>query len=264
MQKIAVIIPTYKPGEYIEKCFESIECQTILPSQYCVYIALNGPKEDYECFVKSCLEKFKFNYKYFYLSTVGVSNARNALIANSTEDYLVFVDDDDEISPNYLENLLAASTPTTMGIANVINFKGVRNNQFENYIGKSFAKLADQGTSPLIYRKYFSSPWAKMLHRDMIENVHFDTNLTRGEDGLFMANISMNIHSIVKCRKDTIYYVNYRQNSASRKKVDKLKEVKQLGYLITQYVKMLFQKDFSARFVITRILATARKLGKLI
>lgn len=263
MHKLAVILPTYKPGEYIKECFDSIDKQTLDSSNFCVYIGLNGPKHEYEIFIKKALEKFNFNYKYIYLEIAGVSVARNRLISESTGDYFVFLDDDDEISPNYLESLLSVTTSTTMGISNVINFTGDRGNLFENYIGKSFSQLDDKGSSPFIYRKYFSSPCGKMLHRNMIGNVRFDTNLARGEDGLFMASISKNIHSIKKCSSDTIYYVNHRQNSASRKKVDKRNESKKLIYLAKKYISMLFFKGYSFAFIATRVLATLNHLKKL-
>lgn len=263
MRLVAVIIPTYKPKEYLKECLDSINNQTLDNSKFCVYIGLNGPKDGSECFIKRCLEKFNFNYKYFYLPTAGVSFARNKLIDESTEEYLVFIDDDDIISVNYLENLLKVTNEKTMGITNVINFKVRVEQQFDNYIGQSFANLAFQGTSPLIYRKYFSSPCAKMLHRDMIGNTRFDTNLARGEDGLFMATISKNIDYIAKCSSDTVYYVNCRQNSASRKKVDRRNESKKLIYLVKKYMSMLFFKGYSSAFIATRVLATLNHLKKL-
>lgn len=110
---------------------------------------------------------------------------------------------------------------------------------------------------------FFSSLCAKMLHRDMIGNTRFDTNLARGEDGLFMATISKNIHYIAKCSSDTVYYVNCRQNSASRKKVDRRNESKKLIYLVKKYMAMLFFKGYSPAFIATRVLATLNHLKKL-
>lgn len=242
MSEVAIIIPTYKPGRYIEKCFKSIEEQSLTPSSFCVYVGLNGPKTEYESFVKEALKKFNFNYKYFYLPTVGVSFARNTLIEESSEDYLVFLDDDDEISSNYLENLLAVTTSTTMGLANVVNFTGKKSNQFENYIGKSFLKLPKKGTSTYKYRKYFSSPCAKMLHRNMIEQIRFDTKLALGEDGFFMANLSKNVKYFEKCSDDSIYYVNIRPSSSSRNKIDKFKDFRRIAYLTRRYTCLFLKK----------------------
>ncbi|MGS0498016.1 glycosyltransferase family A protein [Pseudoalteromonas mariniglutinosa] len=264
MSRVAIIIPTYKPKEYLEECFDSISKQTLDNSDFCAYIGLNGPRDDYEYFVKSCLSKFKFNYQYFYIPTAGVSVARNILIAESVEDYLVFLDDDDQISPNYLENLLSITTSKVMGIANVINFMNDRKNQFENYIGRSFSNLESNGTSFFLYRKYFSSPCAKMLHRDMIAQIKFDIKLARGEDGLFMANLSKNIHGFSKAPSDTIYYVNVRPASSSRKKVDRSEEFKKLLYLCGRYLNLTFCNGYNKLFMVTRIVATIKHLKKLL
>lgn len=265
MSQVAIIIPTYKPGDYLNKCLDSVEKQTLKKSDYCVYIGLNGPKDDYERLVKACLEKFTFNYKYFYLSNSGVSFARNELIENSTQDYLVFLDDDDQISPNYLENLLSITTSTTMGIANVVNFTRDRKNQFENYIGKSFSELAPKGKSLFQYRKYFSSPWGKMLHRNMIKQTRFDTHLSLGEDGLFMASLSKNIESFEKSSSDTIYYVNVRENSSSRSRsrINKKNEFKRVVYLTSRYLRLLFISGFNKLFISTRVIATLINFKKL-
>lgn len=264
MNSVAVILPTYKPGEYFLDCLNSIEMQTLNKQFFCVYIALNGPKGDFENFVKRSLEQFTFNYKYYYIAAPGVSLARNKLIDNSVEDYLVFLDDDDEMSPNYLDNLLLVTNPMTMGITNVINFSEKRDNKLKSYIGDSFLKLESNGTSLFRYRKYFSSPWAKMLHRDMLKNTHFDTRLARGEDTLFMTIISKNIAHISKCSDDTIYYVNVRQNSSSRKKVDKKAELKRLLYLCGQYFSYLFNQRYDRFFILTRIAATIKHFKKLL
>lgn len=264
MFKVSVIIPTYKPGDYLVDCLESLDAQTLCKAEYCVYIGLNGPKDNYEEFVLHSLGKFGFNYRYCYISIPGVSQARNHLLNVSKSRYVVFVDDDDLISPIYLESLLNVTNDEVMGLANIINFKGDLSNLFENYIGKSFLSLDSEGDSYFDYRKYFSSPCAKMLSRKMISNLKFDQNLERGEDGLFMANISKNISSFKKGDAAAIYYVNCREGSSSRKDLDKIIEFKKLSYLLIKYLKLLKDKDYNSIFIITRVLSVIRHLIKLI
>ncbi|KGK10169.1 glycosyltransferase family A protein [Vibrio navarrensis] len=263
MFEISVILPVYKPGKYLLDCFNSLDKQTLTRERFCVYIGLNGPKDDYENMIFHYLAEVKFNYKYFYIPTSGVSNARNHLLDASDSQFLVFLDDDDLISPSYLEELMKVTDSATMGLANIINFKDSLSDSFENYIGRSFVKLPPTGRSKPLYRKYFSSPCAKMLHRDMVKDVRFDTQLARGEDGLFMTTISKNIATFAKCNSDAIYYVNHRQNSASRSTVNRLLEIKRVIYLTGKYSKLLFSPGYSFVFIITRILATIRHLKKL-
>src|SRR5699024_1095340 len=177
MSKISVLIPTYKPGWYLQRCLKSIEEQTLPKDKFKVYIALNGPKDNFEEVIHSALESTNFDYEFFYLELASVSNARNYLIENSTEEYIVFVDDDDLLSENYLEELLRVSSEDTIGVSNVYNFIDSIDNRKESYIGKCFQSLEEKTTSKYKSRKYFSSPWAKMIHRIIIKDVRFDINL---------------------------------------------------------------------------------------
>lgn len=263
MKEVAVLIPTYKPKDYFEKCLMSLENQTLGKNKFTVYIALNGPKDDYEKFIFELLKKISFKYKYIYLEQAGVSNARNKLIDLSVEEYIVFLDDDDLVSENYLENLLSVSSDKFIAIANIYNFEKDIDSLKENYIGKTFVLLDDIETSKYKIRKYFSTPWAKMIHRSMIQDIRFDKKVSKGEDSLFMAMISKNVLGIKKTTKDTCYYVYEREGSATRKKVKKSKELKTILYLTAQYVKLFLKKDYEKVFILTRIAATLRKLLRL-
>jgi glycosyltransferase involved in cell wall biosynthesis len=264
MSNIAVLIPTFKPGKYIENCLSSIENQTLPKDTYCVYIALNGPRYPYENYVLNILNKKKFQYKYFYIPYANVSNARNVLLKNSTENFIVFIDDDDIISKNYLENLVDVTTEKYIGIANVYNFEKNLINLKENYIGKSFKKLNNIETNKFRIRKYFSSLWAKMFHRKMIENIMFDKNISKGEDSLFMAIISKNIDGLRKTSLNTCYYVYEREGSVTRSKIKISLEIKINFYLLKQYFILLFEKEYDKTFISTRIVATYLKLINLI
>ena len=134
MKSIAVIIPTYKPKDYLYHCLDSLNKQSIGFDKFCLYICLNGPKEGYEPFVLDTLKVFDFKYKYFFSASKGVSSARNMLIDLSEEDYIVFIDDDDIISSNYLENLLAVSSNDTIGITNVLGFHERLTNLSSHYV----------------------------------------------------------------------------------------------------------------------------------
>lgn len=264
MCKIAVLVPSYKPVEYIEACFNSFEKQTLSKDKFCIYVALNGPKDNYEEYILKLLLKMSFEYKYIYIREAGVSNARNNLLDISNEKYVVFIDDDDQVSENYLENLLSASSEKYIGISNIYNFEKEVAEKKENYIGKTFRILKDKETSKYKIRKYFSSPVAKIIHREMIQDIRFDEKVSKGEDSLFMAMISKNISGIRKTSNDTCYYVFERVGSATRQKIDKKREIKTIFYLTFQYMKLFFRRDYQKIFILTRVGATLLKLIKII
>lgn len=263
MSDIAILIPTYKPGNYIQRCLQSIDRQTLSKDSFKVYIALNGTKDNYEEYVKSLLLYFSFKYEFFYLDEAGVSNARNYLIENSIEAYITFVDDDDCISSVYLESLLSASSINTVGISNVYNFEKDTSERKPSYIGESFLKLPAVEKSKFKSRKYFSSPCAKLMHRDIIGSTRFNTKLAIGEDALFMAELSYKVHAVRKSSSEAIYYVYERANSASRKKVKSLSELKRIFYLTFQYFKIFLQPRYDQVFILTRIAATLKFIKRV-
>ncbi|MDM1706951.1 glycosyltransferase family A protein [Thiopseudomonas alkaliphila] len=256
MSKLAVLIPTYKPAAYLESCLEMLDKQDLSKRFYKVYVALNGTKEKYEEYVLNVLGKFDFDYEYLYLEKAGVSNARNKLIEISTEEFIVFIDDDDLISASYLSELLKVSGETTIGISNVKNFVVDMITLKENYIGCTFSKIRDVEPSKYRSRKYYSSPWGKMIHRNIIADTRFDTNLAIGEDSLFMAKLSYRVNLMKKTSKMACYYVREREGSATRKKIKRKKELKRICYLLKEYSKMLFLPHYERLFITTRIVAT--------
>lgn len=263
MNKIAVLIPTYKPGSYLEECLQCFEDQTLSKEDFHIYIALNGPLEGYQEYVKTLIKKFTFQVTCSYLPEAGVSNARNFLIENSESEFVVFIDDDDLVSENYLEMLLAVSNESFMGVSNVRDFEYDVSETTESYIGKCFDSIADTETSKFITRKYYSSPVAKMLNRNMISICKFDVCLAIGEDSLFMARISNKIFGVVKVGGNATYFVRQRVGSATRSSFRRSDEVKRVFYLLFIYFKMLVSFKYNAVFILTRMVATVMHLKRL-
>ena len=262
MKKVAVLIPTFRPGNYLESCFFSLEKQTLSKELFCVYIALNGPQDPFEDSIFEFLSKMHINYNYVYINEAGVSNARNKLLDISNEEFIVFLDDDDQLSENYLKELLNITSKKEMGISNTYDFENSLDKIKTNFIGMTFDNLKDGECSKYKIRKYFSSPCAKMIHRSMVRDVRFDTNLANGEDSLFMATISNNISAIKKTSSDTCYFVYERAESASRKKLKKHVELKRVYYLLKKYSILFFTPGYDKIFILTRIFATVRSLSR--
>lgn len=67
-----------------------------------------------------------------------IGTKRNKLLKTATGDYIVFVDDDDEISPDYISKILQAtqSSPDCIGINGTISFNGQHERQW--FISKEY------------------------------------------------------------------------------------------------------------------------------
>ena len=263
--KLSVIVPSFKPGDYLFECLQSIFDQTLSQKEYEVLLILNGPSIPYTGKIESFISPFKENgYNIYLLHTdvSGVSNARNIGLDNARGEYICFIDDDDVISKTYLEELYQVSSPTIVGLSNIFSFKETPTecgNDFfvTNYIGKS--EIIERSTK-YGFRHYISFPVAKLFHRDIIGERRFDTRFTNGEDGLFSRLIS-DRYTGLKCTSDkAIYHVRMRQGSASRKKLPITKLIKDtmmlwktlVGYYITN------PKGYSLRLYLISILGVLR------
>ncbi len=214
MKKVSVIIPTYKTGDYIYQCIDSLEKQTLSKHDFEVLIILNGEKEPYYSKIKNYLETNNIDSKLFYTEVCGVSNARNIGLDNSQGENICFVDDDDWVSPYYLQNLHKLINSDCIAISNIIKYDEKK----QNYTSSSYtSKLKFNKKVPVIkYRSYLSNCGAKMIPISMINEKRFNTNFQNSEDALFMFSISDKLKYFNISDKDSIYYIRRRSNSLSR------------------------------------------------
>ena len=122
--EISVIIPTYKPQSYLWECLNSLVNQTFPKEFFEIILVLNGCNEPY----KSNIEKYittsmrDMNINFVHSEKAGVSNARNIALDRVKGKNIAFIDDDDIVSPNYLEELYAKVHPNTIVLSNSYAF----------------------------------------------------------------------------------------------------------------------------------------------
>lgn len=116
--KISVIVPTYKPMDYLWKCLDSLVAQTLLGSEWELLLVLNGCCEPWRTQIEKYIgSKMQgMNVVFVQTDTPGVSNARNIALDRARGEYIMFIDDDDYVSPQYLEELLKAASPDTVSL----------------------------------------------------------------------------------------------------------------------------------------------------
>lgn len=104
--KISVIVPIYNVEEYLDYCLESLVKQTIDKSQMEVLLVNDGSPDNSEAICKKFCDQYPF-FKYFAKENEGVSKTRNFGIKHAQGKYIAYLDPDDALSENSLENLVA-------------------------------------------------------------------------------------------------------------------------------------------------------------
>lgn len=95
---ISIIVPIFNIKEYIRECLLSIKYQSF--TDFEVILVDDGSTDEFENNIVDILEDNRF--RLYKKSNEGQSSARNLGIELSKGDYIVFIDGDDSVEPNFL------------------------------------------------------------------------------------------------------------------------------------------------------------------
>lgn len=211
---VSVIIPTYKPEGYLSECLTALDSQTLDHSRFEVLLLLNGPKDPYMSQIEGFIKEHpNLSCRIAYCKVNGVSYARNRGLDEAKGEYICFLDDDDLITDNYLEELLAIAAPDTIAMSYVCALDDGDKTLRPIYISEDF-KENTRDVPFIAVRRYFYVCWGKLIHRDVIGNRRFDISLKNGEDSQFMLLISDCIQKASFTNCHVKYMYRQRSNSA--------------------------------------------------
>ena len=97
---VSVIIPVYNAEKFLARTINFVLAQTY--KNFELLLVDDGSKDKSAEICQQYVEKDE-RVKYFYKTNGGVSSARNFGIEKATGEYIAFMDNDDEIKPDYLE-----------------------------------------------------------------------------------------------------------------------------------------------------------------
>lgn len=203
--KYSIIIPAYNAEKTIENTINSVINQSY--GNWEIVVVENGSID----FTNSVVGKF-LNDKRISLihSKKGVSFARNKGIENSTGEWILFLDADDELPLNTLDlynnvsdhnnvDIIVGQYESGDGTLEIIENK-------DEYICRCLNNPTKEcNVTGLIFK-------SNIIKETTIE---FDVNLTHAEDSLFFLQVLLNAKNIIVIH-DIVYKVNYVNNSSVR------------------------------------------------
>ena len=267
--KVSVIIPTYQPQDYLWECLDSLVAQTFPKGDFEVVLVLNGCGEPYKSRIEEYVSQrmIGMHVNFIHTEEGGVSNARNVALDHATGEFVTFLDDDDYVSPRYLELLCEKADADTISVCIPYAFKdGDASTPVPYAVRDVYEELHEKKEVRISskVRKYFSGPCMKLIPRSYIQDRRFDVRFKNGEDALFMFLISNKFKKITFANKEAVYYRRYRENSAVTRKRNRWEVIKtgllQMGMYLTYYLRNPF--GYNLNFFLTRFLAVAHGILK--
>ena len=208
---ISVIVPIYNVQNYIEKCLKSISNQTYKNIEI---ILVNDASTDNSLKICKKIQEQDARIKIIDLKiNKGVSNARNVGLENAIGKYICFIDSDDYIEKDMIENMVKNIEKTDSDIS-ICNFKkNIKEKNNSNYL-ETYNK--EELLKKIMGRKFFQGfVWNKLYKRDIIEKygLNFKEDIFICEDLLFNCEYISKINKGVFDGKKLYNYVQ-RKDSA--------------------------------------------------
>ncbi len=259
-KRVSVIIPTYRPGEYIVECVDSVVTQDY-NGLIEIILVLNGPKDPYWSILSDLVEKYS-NVSIYYNEVGNVSMARNIGIQYATGDYVIFIDDDDYVNSNYISSLVADYDDNSVVIARVYNF--IKDKYEKDYLSIPFNKSCKKQTI-LQAKASMNSVCGKLMPLKHLSNIRFDSSISIGEDAYFMFQLSASIKSVI-LSNNAIYYRRIRGDSVSHKSYPFKMVLKNRTMLLKRYTVYYIHhiRDINMLFYINRVLSIIKSTYKIL
>lgn len=176
---ISVVIPTYNVAPYLRLCLESIESQTY--PHFEVLLINDGSRDDSKDICQEFINKDK-RFRYFEQENLGISAARNTGIVNSNGEFITFIDGDDFVDPNYLEELYHAALKNDSEIV-IGSYKEFNEND-NNYYIYVFDDIEEHFNQNELIQKRgieFETSWGILFHKRLFEHIRFPVGKSIGD-----------------------------------------------------------------------------------
>lgn len=206
---LSIIVPVYNAQHYLQECLHSLLTQDIPETDYEV-ICVNDGSTDGSGKILAEFAAEHSNLLIIDQENSGVVTARNVGLSRARGDYVWFVDADDLIAANVLARLRGVIQDTDCDRLVVDGY------QFEQVLTSQQQALARQGNLPDNVPGLDAVVWRSLIRRSFLlrHNITFrHPELTHGEDGQFMYELSMESPSMQEIG-DTVYFYRIRPGSA--------------------------------------------------
>ena len=220
-EKITVIVPVYNVENYLDKCLDSLVNQTYKNLEI---IVINDGSTDNSGII--CQEYAQKDNRIVYIEKEngGQSEARNMGLDRITGSYVTFVDSDDWVELNYVENLYKKITEYQADIAvgNYYSFNEAEGMYYFHIFGDSYYEKVYDNVS--IFENLYESQemksfalisvWGKLYKANLVNHLRFDIGKL-GEDGYLNQKIYLLAEKTIYLNKG-LYAYRQREGSSSR------------------------------------------------
>ncbi len=212
---VSIIVPIYNVEEYIERGVKSLMNQTYKNIE--IILVDDGSKDNSSKIIDK-LSKTDQRIIVKHKSNGGVSSARNEGLSIAKGEFIMFIDGDDYVEPDYIEyfyNIINKGNYDMAFNTKCFNLTTkMRNNDY------SFKKFDNETLIEDIYTGTIGcgvAVWNKIYRHDFLKNnnILFDEKIWYGEGMLFNINCLVKTKNVI-VGNNILYHQVFNPNSAMR------------------------------------------------
>lgn len=243
--KVSIIVPVWNVEKYLEQCLDSLVNQTLKEIE--IIIVNDGSPDNSQAIIDSYVKKYPKLVRSFIKENGGQGSARNFGLSKAKGNYISFVDSDDWLDLNALEEMynVAIANDSDVVICDMIDH--LKNNEIYH----------DCTNYRAVY-EVTPSACNKIFKKDIIEDIKFLPNLWY-EDFNFTTKILLKTQKISQINKG-FYHCNCREvstmnNNNSIKNLDMIKVIEDLKIFAKE--NNLYNEEIFTYLIYNHILITS-------
>lgn len=175
--KVSIIVPVYNVEKYLRRCLDSIKVQTFTNME-CILID-DGSSDNSGKICDEYAEKDS-RFRVIHKRNGGVSSARNAGLDEAKGKWIGFVDADDWIENNLIEELYDYATENDADVVISGDTRVQKDKKIKTHIPPSGIMSMHRD-----FAIYWQGPCAKLFKSTVLHNIRFPDGISLAEDLLF-------------------------------------------------------------------------------
>lgn len=201
MPKVSIIIPVYNVEKYISRCIESVLNQTFKDFEL---ILINDGSQDNSLQIMNNYSDDE-RIKIIDQKNMGPAKTRNRGIEEANGEYIMFIDSDDYIDDNYVENYFDCLNEADYDLV-IGGYQKINGNKIE------FKRQLKDG----IFSKYIvTGPVAKLYKKSFLTKNNIIFLDTKASEDVYFNLLAYSKNPNIKIIDNIGYYYVYNSNSLS-------------------------------------------------
>ena len=220
-EKVSIVIPVYCAENTIKKCVESLVCGTYSDIEIILIEDCSADKSWQVCL--KLQEQYSCVKAYQNPKNSGSSATRNHGLQLMTGKYLMFVDSDDWVEPDFVSAFVEAyeKYQPDLIVSGYMNHDEIQNATADYFGWQNTDMVAMKSLKnellPMYHSRLLQQIWNKFFLADVVRENHlmFDTSIQMGEDFRFLLSYLEYISGdkLVEINKPLYHYIRCSGNS---------------------------------------------------